>query len=103
VIRKHFEAHIDHYRRLLDIYTAQLAANQRGEFPRLVKRLAVAAPGTEAVVQGLKEIALRGQVMRAETELSWAQQALDWLSQHDRTLSQQDRTLLQQNPTRGAR
>lgn len=81
-IRKHFEAHLDHHRRLLDIYSDQLTANQRGVFPRLVKRLAVAAPGTEDVVRGLKEIALKGQVMRAETEIVWAQDALRWLDQH---------------------
>jgi len=83
VIRKHFEAHIDHHRRLLQIYSDQLDANQRGVFPRLVKRLAVAAPGTEDIVQGLKEIALKGQVMRAETEITWAENALRWLAGHD--------------------
>jgi PadR family transcriptional regulator, regulatory protein AphA len=83
VIRKHFEAHIDHHRRLLDTYSEQLDANQRGVFPRLVKRLAVAAPGTEDVVQGLKEIALEGQVMRAQTEIAWAENALRWLDERD--------------------
>lgn len=83
VIRKHFEAHIDHHRRLLDTYSEQLDANQRGVFPRLVKRLAVAAPGTEDVVQGLKEIALKGQVMRAQTEIAWAENALRWLDERD--------------------
>lgn len=85
VIRKHFQAHLDHHRRLLDTYSEQLDANQRGVFPRLVKRLAVAAPGTEDVVQGLKEIALMGQVMRAQTEIAWAENALRWLDEREAT------------------
>ena len=79
VIRKHFEAHIDHHQRLLESYEQQLAENRAGTFPRLVKRLASQPKATHELVKGLKELALSGNVMRAKNEIEWARQALEWL------------------------
>ncbi len=79
VIRKHFEAHLDHHRRLLEIYTEQLREIHQGTFPRLRKRLASQPEETHEYVAGLKALALQGNVMRARTEIAWAEDALLWL------------------------
>lgn len=79
VIRKHFEAHLDHHRRLLDIYSEQLREIHQGTFPRLRKRLASQPEETHEYVAGLKALALQGNVMRARTEIAWAEDALLWL------------------------
>ena len=79
VIRKHFEAHLDHYRRLLEVYSEQLREIHQGTFPRLRKRLASQPEATHEYVAGLKAFALQGNVMRARTEIAWAEDALLWL------------------------
>jgi PadR family transcriptional regulator AphA len=79
VIRKHFEAHLDHHRHLLDIYSEQLLEIHQGTFPRLRKRLASQPADTHEYVAGLKALALQGNVMRARNEIAWAEDALLWL------------------------
>ena len=79
VIRKHFEAHRDHYQRLLEIYSEQLREIHQGTFPRLRKRLASQPAESHEYVAGLKAIALHGNVLRARNEIAWADDALLWL------------------------
>jgi PadR family transcriptional regulator AphA len=79
VIRKHFEAHLDHHQHLLDIYSEQLREIHQGTFPRLRKRLASQPADTHEYVAGLKALALQGNVMRARNEIAWAEDALLWL------------------------
>ena len=79
VIRKHFEAHLDHYRHLLEVYSEQLGQIHEGTFPRLRKRLASQPIESHQFVAGLKTLALQGNVARARTEIAWAEDALLWL------------------------
>ncbi len=79
VIRKHFEAHIDYHRRLLETYEQQLQELEAGSFPRLVKRLASQPQSSHLYVAGLKRLAMRGNVTRARNEIEWAEEALAWL------------------------
>jgi PadR family transcriptional regulator AphA len=79
VIRKHFEAHLDHHQHLLDIYSGQLREIHQGTFPRLRKRLASQPESTHEYVAGLKALALQGNVMRARNEIAWSEDALLWL------------------------
>lgn len=78
-IRKHLEAHRAHHEALLATYSEQLQAIYAGTFDRLRKRLASQPPETHELVTGLKVLALRGNVMRARSEIAWADDALLWL------------------------
>jgi PadR family transcriptional regulator AphA len=79
VIRKHLQAHRGHHQELLDIYSAQLREIRQGTFPRLRKRLASQPSKSHEYVTGLKALALQGNVMRARSEIAWADDALLWL------------------------
>jgi DNA-binding PadR family transcriptional regulator len=79
LIRKHFEAHLDHHRQLLEVYSEQLRQIHEGTFPRLRKRLASQPAESHQYVIGLKTLALQGNVARARTEIAWAEDAILWL------------------------
>jgi PadR family transcriptional regulator AphA len=79
VIRRHLEDHKKHHEDLLAIYTQQLRELHRGVFPRLVKRLASRPPSAHPMITGLKVLAMQGNIARARTEISWAEDALSWL------------------------
>ena len=90
VIRKHLEAHRAHHQALLDTYSAQLKEIHAGTFERLRKRLASQPPETHQLVTGLKALALQGNVMRARSEIAWAEDALLWLAGATRPGAGQD-------------
>jgi hypothetical protein len=48
----------------------------RGVFPRLVKRLASRPEEAHDLIAGLKILAMRGNIDRARTEINWAEDAL---------------------------
>ena len=79
-LRQHLETHLEHYRERresLRAYVEQITSRQH---ERIERRIA-AAP-TEAhgeLTLGLREMAYRGNLRRAEQEISWASEALEWL------------------------
>jgi len=79
VIRRHLEEHRKHHEDLLAIYRQQLRELRRGIFPRLVKRLASRPAANRELVAGLKLLAMQGNLARARTEISWAEDAISWL------------------------
>lgn len=90
-VRRHLEQHRAHHQGLLDTYLRQFLEVRTGEFGRLTKRLAARPPETHAVVTGLKTMALRGNVMRARTEIEWAEDGLLWVAEMKRTGLESDR------------
>ncbi len=82
--RRHLERHRAHHQELLEIYLRQSLEVRTGVFPRLTKRLAARPPETHDVVIGLKTMALRGNVMRARTEIEWAEDGLMWVAEMER-------------------
>lgn len=79
VIRRHLEDHRRHHEQLLEIYTQQLHELRTGVFSRLVKRLANRPERSHEMVRGLKILAVQGNIARARTEITWAEDALSWL------------------------
>jgi PadR family transcriptional regulator AphA len=79
VIRRHLEDHRKHHEDLLAVYRQQLRELRQGIFPRLVKRLANRPATNHELVAGLKLLAMQGNIARARTEISWADDAISWL------------------------
>ncbi|MFJ9381320.1 PadR family transcriptional regulator [Streptomyces sp. NPDC101455] len=79
-LRRHLETHRDHFTERRDTIRRFLGVLNSREHPRI--ELRVERGRTEAhqeLTLELRRLAYRGDVRRAEHEISWAEEALDWL------------------------
>jgi PadR family transcriptional regulator AphA len=75
-VREHLDDHVRHFEGLLAQYVEQARQLYAGTFPRLVKRVASRPESASGWIRELKVMAVEGNIARARTEISWAQDAL---------------------------
>ncbi|MGO2097660.1 MAG: hypothetical protein ACTH2J_10820, partial [Candidatus Microbacterium stercoravium] len=83
-LRVHFERHHEHYRQRRDAMRAFLDEVDGRRHRRIEHR--IASRPTEAhgeLTLAVRELAYRGDIARAENEMSWARDALEWLDRFE--------------------
>jgi len=83
-LRKHLEAHRDHFQRRRDQLQEIIDTIRAGEHERINLRLARRGPEEAALTLRLREMAYVGDIERAILEVAWAERGLAWLDSQER-------------------
>lgn len=75
--RRHFEAHLAHYRRRLDRWQEVLNSIYDRRHPLLRLRLSQWPEEAHDAIAGYKALAFEGEVARARAEIDWAERGLE--------------------------
>ncbi|MGQ4619393.1 helix-turn-helix transcriptional regulator [Nocardia sp. R7R-8] len=79
-LRAHFRAHLEHYQQRLETLRAFLHEMSSRSHTRIERRIeSRPTPAHGELTLAVRNLAYRGDIKRAENEVSWAQEALDWL------------------------
>lgn len=83
-LRAHFRTHYDHYHARRDSLREFLGQLSSRTHPRINHRTANAPSAAHGeLTLAVRELAYRGDIIRAENEMSWAAGALDWLDAYE--------------------
>jgi DNA-binding PadR family transcriptional regulator len=82
-IRRHLEAHRDHYLDRRERLTQILEAMRTGTHARIAERMRDQSEARQALTLMLRDVAYSGDVERAQLEIDWAQRALTELDRYE--------------------